>query len=141
MRVLACKQIVQAFFSEAGGYEEHTESRVLRRQERSYVIRPDDAYFFPDRVICIEYEAMKRPVESIGKYWWLLKKTGWLEEAVELYCFLFVLNRKTGRIPEESCLVLGNELSRMHPDSFFFNCLLPEEASEKRVRSLLDHAF
>lgn len=141
MRVLQCKQTVQSFFEEIGGYESHTESRILRCDNRSYNIRPDDAYIFPDRIICVEYEALKKPVESIGKYWWLFKRTDWPDEALEMYCFLFVLNRKTGQVPGESCRVLGEELSRLYPDSFHFESLMPWEISEKGVRDLLDRIF
>jgi hypothetical protein len=141
MRVLQCKQLVQSFFTQIGGYESHTESRVLRYNDRSYQIRPDDAYIFPDRIVCVEYEALKRPVESIGKYWWLFRRTEWPDEALEMYCFLFVLNRRTGQIPQESSVVLGEELSLLYPDSFQFRCLLPAEISEKRVRDLLDGIF
>ena len=141
MRVLRCRQLVQSFFAEIGGYISHTESRILRNNNRSYNIRPDDAYIFPDRIVCVEYEALKKPVESIGKYWWLFKRTEWLEEALEMDCFLFVLNRKTGRVPGESSIVLGEELSRLYPGSFRFKCLLPEEVSEKRILHLLDGIF
>jgi len=141
MRVLQCRQLVQSFFNDLGGYTGHTESRVLRCNNRSYNIRPDDAYIFPDRIVCVEYEALKKPVESIGKYWWLFKRTEWLDEALEMHCFLFVLNRKTGQVPGESSIVLGEELSRLYPDSFHFKCLLPGEASEKRILRLLDGIF
>lgn len=141
MRVLQCKQLVQSFFAEVGGYESHTESRVLRCRDRSYTIRPDDAYIFPDRIVCVEYEALKKPVESIGKYWWLFRRTEWLDEAMEMYCFLFVLNRRTGQVPGESSVVLGEELSRLYPNSFHFGCLLPGDISEKRIRGLLDGIF
>ncbi|MDR2017326.1 MAG: hypothetical protein LBQ00_00295 [Syntrophobacterales bacterium] len=141
MRVLQCKQVVQSFFAEIGGYEGHTESRALRYNNRTYHIRPDDAYIFPDRIVCVEYEALKKPVESIGKYWWLFRRTDWLDEALEMHCFLFILNKKTGQVQGESSVILGEELSRVYPDAFHFRCLLPGEVSAERIRYLLDGTF
>ena len=50
---------------------------IYKQSREKGSIKCDIFYKYPDKLIVIEIEQTKRPVESITKYWWLLESTDW----------------------------------------------------------------
>lgn len=53
---------------------------IYKRSQKKGSIKCDIFYEYPGKLIVIEIEQTKRPVESITKYWWLIEKTDWYKK-------------------------------------------------------------
>jgi hypothetical protein len=141
MKLDLCKSIVQTFIEQLGGFGKHLSNKQLVVRDMRFRIKPDDAYIYNDRVLIIEYENTKRPVESISKYWWLFEKNQWKSLQVKMCYCIFLLGRDSNEIRRESILILGRELSAKYPDLFFFYCLDQHEISETTIITFLEKVF
>jgi hypothetical protein len=133
MELTACKSEVQGFFRSHGGFVTHIDNGQLIVAAQGFRIQPDDTYIFKDWVIVIEYEATKRPVESISKYWWLLEKTKWKSLNMRLSCLVLLLRPDLNDIRKESVLILGEELAARYPGLFSYRCLIPSAVSGETI--------
>lgn len=114
------KEKIENYFMKKDCLAKHN-GKKLKINENNYRIMPDEQYIFPEKIILFEYEKNKRPVESITKYWWLLKKTDWLTQNINLELFLILENPKIDEIRQESCELLGKLLeSQYHSFRFHF---------------------
>ena len=102
------------------GYQMHQVKRRLIWEQKNYRIMPDEAFYFKDKIVLIEFESNKRLVESISKYWWLYKSTDWRSNNIKLELHFKILKSHNDEILEESVRILGDELSKQEPDFFFF---------------------
>ncbi len=102
------------------GYLRHSQRADFIWLKTNYRIRPDEAYYFEDKVILVEFESNKRLVESISKYWWLFKSTDWRSNNIKLELHFKILKSHNDEIREESVRILGEELSRQEPNFTFF---------------------
>ncbi len=137
MKISECKIIVHSFFDEDNKYLEHLDNKQLQLNKIKYRIQPDDTYIFKTKVIAIEYEKTKRPVESISKYWWLFTRTDWLEHAILLKTAILILNPKPNLIREDSLKILGEELALEYPKYFEFFYLPYNKIDKDNIRNLL----
>ena len=80
---------------------------------------PDEAFYFEDKVILVEFESNKRMVESISKYWWLFRNTDWLKNKIKLELHFVILKSHDDQIREESVQILGNELAKQEANFKF----------------------
>src|SRR3954469_1038865 len=110
MTIEETRQIIIPSFEIRQDFKCHKKGCMLRFNSNNYRIMPDDAFYYPDKVLLFEYEKNKRPVESISKYFWLLKETPWLEENVKIKLLITINNKKLGndRIRTKSTKILGN---------------------------------
>lgn len=88
--------------------------------KKNYRIRPDEAFYFEDKVILIEFESNKRLVESISKYWWLFRDTDWRNNQIKLELHFVILKSHDDEIRERSVQILGEELSKQENGFKFF---------------------
>ncbi len=118
MELIECRKIIKKY------YMQHLKNILFNKQlilkNVKYSIRPDEYFVFENKITVIEYEKTKRPVESISKYWWLLHKTDWLINNMEMSLIFISLNPKTNKIRKESILLLGKELEAKFINNFHF---------------------
>lgn len=120
LTISKCENIVQSYFSSVLRHYQHFHGRQLTMNNNKYMIQPDETYITKSEVIIVEYEKNKRPVESISKFWWLLKKTNWISEGVIIKMLLIGLNPVHKGIRSDSIEILGHELEKQFPDQFKF---------------------
>ncbi len=114
----------------------HTDNKKLLNNGHSFQIKPDDAFYFSDKVIILEYENNLRPVESISKYFWLFEKTEWLNEKLKISLLLTINNRRLAedyKIRTESIQILGAELQKKYPFLFDFHFLNFADLNQYRI--------
>ncbi|MBL1410108.1 hypothetical protein [Sphingobacterium faecale] len=134
------KQIVALYFEEKN-HITHKYDKKLIINNRKYRIRPDDAYYFANKVVIVEYENNLRPVESISKYLWLFRKTNWLNENIKISLLLTINNCKVEsdyKIRTESILELGELLKQLYPDHFDFSLLSYSDLDNDNINISLD---
>jgi hypothetical protein len=139
MNLEQCKSTVQMCLRQFGGFNKHIDNGQLLVMHQGYRIQPDDSYIFNNRVIVIEYEKTKRPVESISKYWWLFENTSWKSLQMKMSCGLLLLNQDLNEIRTESVFILGRELEAKYPDYFKFSGIKPRELTEDNLRTLIEN--
>jgi len=140
MTINDTKQIVALYFEEKD-HISHKWDKKLVINERKYRIRPDDAYYFANKVIIVEYENNLRPVESISKYLWLFKRTNWLNENVKISLLITINKKKTESnyaIRIESIRELGNMLKELYPNHFDFILLNYSELDNGSINKSLN---
>ena len=123
MTIDKTRQIILSYFDNNKRFLVHNYDKKLISNGNTFQIRPDDAFYFNDKVIIIEYENNLRPVESISKYFWLFTKTEWLKENLRIILLLTVNNsrvEKNYKIRTESIQILGHELKKQYPKLFDF---------------------
>jgi len=110
----------------------------------NYQIRPDEAFYYNDKVFIVEYENNKRPVESISKYHWLFKETAWLNQGLVIYLLFIICNEDLERkypIRTKSVEILGYDLSQKYQEKFNFSFINYSELKtaqlENAVQSML----
>lgn len=133
MKLKECKDIVHAFLNKHNICVKLIEDKQLVYKHNHYHIRPDEAFLYNNNVIIIEYESTPRPVESISKYWWLLKNTNWLENKTKIKYCIFVLEDHNQNIRRETVIILGEELETKYQEYFEFNYLLPEKICSENI--------
>ena len=138
MDIIECKNIIRNYFNNKGDYQEHQDNQQLMLNGKKYRIQPDDTYIFEDRVVAIEYEKNKRPVESISKYWWLFYKTDWESNNIKMNYFILIIRHDLNEIREESIIILGDKLQKDKKDKFSFFYLSATELSEKNIKNILN---
>ncbi|MFC0604964.1 hypothetical protein [Winogradskyella pulchriflava] len=139
MNIEQTQQIVHHFMK-SSDFNKHTEDKVLLLNRVSYKIRPDDSFYFKDKIILIEYENNLRPVESISKFYWLFEKTKWLQEAMPIHLLFIITNdrvEKKYRIRTESIEILGKKLMQLHPKHFKFSFINKSDISQIKIKSEL----
>lgn len=120
-------------------FNRHTYDKILEVGGVKFKIRPDDTFYLDDQVIIVEYERTRRPVESITKYFWLLKNTEWLSLGIPIK-LLFVIaspELKASNIRLETIVLLGDMLKEEYPQEFSFSFLYYPELSEQRIQTEL----
>lgn len=138
MTIEETRQIIISYFEVNHEFLEHRKDCCLRGHDRHYQIRPDDAFYYSDKVLLFEYENTKRPVESISKYFWLLKATNWLIEAKKIELLITINNQKINQIRTESVQILGEELNKQYPNDFVFHFLNYGELTEQNLLAKLE---
>ncbi len=113
---------------------------MLKLNLNKYRIMPDDAFYYPNRVLLFEYENNARPVESISKYFWLLKNTDWLKENIKIKLLLAINKEKLGKdeIRTQSIQIWGNLLNQLFPNDFDFHFLNFDELNEENLLAELE---
>lgn len=136
MTIEETRQIVLSFFEKNRNVLVHTDDKKLFHNGHSFQIRPDDAFYFSDKVIIVEYENNLRPVESISKYFWLFEKTEWLNEKLKICLLLTINNRRLAedyKIRTESIQILGAELQKQYSVLFSFHFLNFTDLNQDRI--------
>lgn len=133
MDLTECKDIVRAFFKEHKISDKLKENKQLFYNNKSYFIRPDEAFLYKDHVIIIEYESTKRPVESISKYWWLFKVKKWNKQRIKIKYCIFIIKDHGEKIRSKTVIILGKALARKYPNLFEFNYLLPKKICKENI--------
>jgi len=140
MTIEETRKIVLSFFENERTYLLHNYDKELISNGHSFQIRPDDAFYFPSKLIIVEYENNLRPVESISKYFWLFKKTEWLKEKLKIYLLLTINNSRVEnnyKLRTESIQILGNDLKKQYPSLFDFYFLNHSELNKDKLISAL----
>jgi hypothetical protein len=138
MELVQCKSLVQNIFAQRGGWSKHIDNAQLIMDNQRFRIQPDDTYIFNNKVIVVEYEDTKRPVESVSKYWWLFEKSPWKSLNVKMDCFVFLLRDDLNEIRAESVAILGKELVTKYPTLFTFRCLMPAEITDNTIKTCIE---
>lgn len=138
MTITDCENIIKSYFESNFGNYEHLHNKKLIVSSSNYRIVPDDRFYKDKEMILIEYENTKRPVESISKYWWLLKNTNWLKEKIKIKLFIIGLNEVHKGIRDESVEILGSELKSKFPDSIDFFYVPWNKVSEIEILKILN---
>ncbi|MDM1050357.1 MULTISPECIES: hypothetical protein [Sphingobacterium] len=94
MTINETKKIVSSYFEKNTTCIECKSDKKLIVNSNKYRIRPDDAFYFANKVFIMEYENNLRPVESISKYFWLFRQTDWLKENIKILMLLTINNSK-----------------------------------------------
>lgn len=102
------------------GFENQSTRTFLTWKGNIYRIKPDEAFYFKDKIILIEFESNKRLVESISKFWWLYKDTDWPKHEIEVELHFVILKSHRSEIRERSVQILGEELSKQVKNFNFF---------------------
>jgi hypothetical protein len=140
MTIEETRKIVLSFFENDRKALIHNYDKKLIFNGHSFQIRPDDAFYFPNKVIIVEYENNLRPVESISKYFWLFTKTEWRKEKLKIYLLLTINNSRLEnnyKIRTESIQILGDELKKQYPDLFDFSFLNYSDLNKDKLVSEL----
>ncbi len=134
------RQIIIPYFEANKNFEHHKKGCMLRLNGNSYQIKPDDAFYYADKVLLFEYENNKRPVESISKYFWLFENTNWLTNNIKIKLLLTINKEKLGKdgIRTQSIKILGNILSQLYQDKFDFHFLNYDELTEENLLAELE---
>jgi hypothetical protein len=135
------RQIVLSFFKTNRDVLVHRYNKKLVSNEYSFQIKPDDAFYFQDKVIIVEYENNLRPVESISKYFWLFKNTEWSKVNFKMRLLLTINNKRLAekyKIRTESIKILGAELQRQYPILFDFYFLSFADLNQNKIFSELN---
>ena len=137
MDIEETQQIIFAYLEVNHPFLKHRRDRTLVYEGNSYRIRPDDAFYYQDNILLVEYENNARPVESISKYYWLFENTNWLKEALKIKLLLTINIENINTIRTETIQILGNELKAKYPLKFDF-CFIEYNAlnEETLVASL-----
>jgi hypothetical protein len=133
MTIEETREIITAYLNDLHDYLSHTIETRLEINGNNYRIEPDDAFYYPDRVLIFEYENNKRPVESISKYFWLLKRTNWLNENKKIKLLITINNNRPNEIRNDSVEILGNLLNHLYPNNFEFQFLNNIELTEENL--------
>lgn len=139
MDIKQVQQLVHQYMKSVE-YINHTEDKVLALNNVSFRIRPDDSFYFKDRIVLIEYENNLRPVESISKFYWLFEKTDWLEYKLPIHLLFIITNErveKKYKIRTESIEILGKKLMLLQPEHFKFSFINNSEISQTKIESEL----
>ncbi|MAN58311.1 MAG: hypothetical protein CMC08_00570 [Flavobacteriaceae bacterium] len=139
MSIKLAQRFVQNFM-DSQDYKKHTEDKALLLNGISYRLRPDDSYFFADKLVLIEYENNLRPVESISKFYWLFERTNWLKSEMPLHLLFIITNEKVEtkyNIRTESVKILGSRLMQLEPKYFKFSFINNSEISQTKIESEL----
>jgi hypothetical protein len=140
MTIQETREVILLYFENNQNFLNNRTNHKLQFNNNGYRIRPDDAFYFPDQVLLFEYENNKRPVESISKYFWLLKETAWLNENVKIKLLLTINNETVGNneIRVQSIKILGNILNQQYPNNFDFHFLNYNELTEENLLAELE---
>ena len=136
MNIHDTRKIILSYFETNCLFSQHTHGKILSFNGKTYQIRPDDAFYYPDNILVIEYENNLRPVESISKYLWLFKKSNWVREALKINLLLTINNQrieKDYKIRTESIQILGDELKRQYPLMFNFCFINYSNLNEEKL--------
>jgi hypothetical protein len=120
MNIEDTQKIILSYLETNGPFLYHRRNKTLIYENNPYRIRPDDAFYYQDNILLVEYENNKRPVESISKYYWLFKNTNWLEEALKINLLLTINRENINTIRTETIQILGDELKAKCPLKFDF---------------------
>lgn len=140
MTIEETRQIVLSFFENDKKLLVHNYDKTLITKGHTFQIRPDDAFYFHNKVIIVEYENNLRPVESISKYFWLFTRTEWLKENLKIRLLLTINNsrvEKDYKIRTESIQILGTELKKQYPNLFDFYFLNYADLNKDKIVSVL----
>jgi hypothetical protein len=137
MTITDCENIIKSYFENNFDKYEHLHNKKLIVNNSNYRIIPDDIFYYGKEMILIEYENTKRPVESISKYWWLLKNTKWLNEKIKIKLFIIGLNDAHKGIRDESVEILGSELKLKFPENIDFYYIPWNKVSEIEIIKIL----
>ena len=138
MTIKDCENIVNSYFENNLSFFKHTHTRKLVVNNSDYRIIPDDRYYGDNEMIFIEYENNKRPVESISKYWWLLKNTEWLKEKIKIQLLIIGLNEAHKGIRTESIQIIGSELKLKFPENIDFYYIPWDRVTKNEVLKVLN---
>lgn len=138
MTIEETRQIIIRYFKAKNGLLCPRKNCDLRINNNNYRIRPDDAFYYQDRVLLFEYENTLRPVESISKYFWLLKNTAWLNENRKIELLITINNVRTIEIRTQSVQILGELLNQQYPNNFDFHFLTYDELTEENLLGKLE---
>ncbi len=133
MTIEETRQIIIPYFEANQDFEHHKKGCMLKLNINKYRIMPDDAFYYPNKVLLFEYENTDRPVESISKYFWLLKGTTWLNEKVKIRLLLTINTAGINEIRIQSIPILGNLLNQLFPNNFDFHFLNYSQLTEKNL--------
>lgn len=137
MTIEETRQIIP-YFTDKQGFLSHRHNRQLSINGNGYQIRPDDAFYYHNKVLLFEYENTKRPVESISKYFWLLKRDEWLGQNIRIKLLLTINNERTNEIRTQTIQILGELLNQQYPNSFDFHFLDYGELTEENLLAELE---
>lgn len=138
MTISECENIIKLFFKNNSQNYKQLHNRKLNLNNENFRIVPVDRFDWYDDIILIEYENTKRPVESISKYWWLLKKTDWLKKDKRIKLLVIGLNQAHKGIRDETLRILGSELELLFKDVFKFYYIPWNTVSEKEILKMLN---
>jgi hypothetical protein len=135
MTIKETRQIIIPYFETNQNFEDHEHKKdcMLRFNGNGYQIRPDDAFYYTDKVLLFEYENNDRPVESISKYFWLFKNTNWLTNNIKIKLLLTINSPGINEIRIQSIPILGNILSQQNPNNFDFHFLNYSQLTEENL--------
>jgi hypothetical protein len=137
MNLTETRDLVTPFLS-SYQFIDHQYDKVLRCNGESFRIRPDDMYLFKDRILIVEYENNKRPVESISKYFWLFENTKWLQLNMPIHLMLIITNKiveEKYKIRTESIKILGDALEAKYSKLFKFIFINNSEINKGKLES------
>ena len=138
MTIEETREVIIPYFEERQGFLDYKHNEQLLINNNGYRIRPDDAFYYPDKVLLFEYENNARPVESISKYYWLLENTNWLKENIRIQFLITVNNANLNNIRSESIQILGEGLNQQYPNNFDFHFLNYAELTEENILAELN---
>lgn len=136
MNLDTTRKIILSYIQAKCLFYHHTQNQILSFNGKTYRVRPDEAFYFSDNILLIEYENNLRPVESISKYFWLFEKTNWIKEAVKINLLLTINNQKIEtnyKIRIETIQILGNELKRQYTSMFNFCLISYSDLNESKI--------
>lgn len=138
MTIVETRQLILKYFEDNQNGFIHQANRMLKINDNKYQIKPDDAFYYANKVLLFEYENTKRPVESISKYWWLLKKINWLKEDIKIKFLITINNPKPNIIRTESIQILGEELKEKYPNNFDFHFISYSDLTPENIIAKLN---
>jgi ribosomal protein S17E len=139
MNIEETHQIIFAYLVANHPFLNHTHNTALIYGGVSYRIEPDDAFYYQDNILLVEYENNKRPVESISKYYWLFKNTNWLEAGLKIKLLLTINKGRINAIRTETIKILGDELTEKYPSKFNFCFIEYNALNEETLISELEN--
>lgn len=120
---------------------EYKNDKALNYCGTNYGLRPDESFLFANSYFLVEYENNNRPVESISKYFWLLKNTDWLTHGISISLLIIITNvdlERKYKMRIESIEVLGIVLEELYPGNFKFGFLRNHEISKTNIDRHID---
>ncbi len=141
MTIADTQKIIDSYLTTNSSFILRKSGKELSINNVKYYIKPDEAVYYSNQILIIEYENTRRPIESVTKYFWLIKNTGWINENLKINLLLTLNNSKsdTGKqIRAESSQLIGNLLMELYPQHFNFFMIRYKDLSTEKIFNALD---